>query len=163
MKHFVIRTVAILAILLLVALPLLSCETAEESGFAFTSAGVSVAIGDADGVIAKLGEYRSVNESASCGGIPGNDRVYTYNGFRVKTTPAAGGGNEVCQIELTDDSVKTPEGIYIGMSAADAKTAMNGQGTYAESGAGFSYTKGSTKLQISVRGDVVSGVAYLPA
>ena len=164
MKKLVIRTAAALALLLVLSLAFAACEASNEEGFAFkTPNGVSVSIGDSDDVIAELGTYRSVNESASCGGIPGNDFVYNYQGFRVKTTPAEGGGNVICQIELTDDTLKTPEGLYIGMSAEDAKTAMSEQGSYASTGAGFSCTKGGCKLQITVRNGVVSGIAYLPA
>lgn len=166
MKKPMMRMATLLVALLLLSLSvaLVSCESGSEETFVFTApGGVNVSIGSDDVVIGELGEYLSKNESASCGGIPGNDCVYTYQGFRVKTTPAAGGGNEVCQIELTDDSLQTPEGLYIGMSAEAAKTAMSGYGTYAASGAGFSYTKGNCKLQISVRGDVVSGIAYLTA
>ena len=166
MKKPMMRMATLLVALLLLSLSaaLVSCESGSEETFVFTApGGVSVSIGSGDVVIGELGEYLSKSESASCGGIPGNDCVYTYQGFRVKTTPAANGGNEVCQIELTDDSLQTPEGLYIGMSAEAAKTAMSGHGTYAASGAGFSYTKGNCKLQISVRGDVVSGIAYLTA
>ena len=166
MKKPMMRMATLLVALLLLSLTvaLVSCESGSEETFVFTApGGVSVSIGSGDVVIDELGEYLSKSESASCGGIPGNDCVYTYQGFRVKTTPAASGGNEVCQIELTDDSLKTPEGLYIGMSAEEAKTAMSGHGTYAASGAGFSYTKGNCKLQVSVRGDVVSGIAYLTA
>ena len=168
MKKSMMRMASLLVALLLLSLTLVlslaSCESGAEDKLFFTApGGVNVSIGSTDVVIDELGEYLSKSESASCGGIPGNDCVYTYQGFRVKTTPAAGGGNEVCQIELTDDSLQTPEGLYIGMSAEAAKTAMSGHGTYAASGAGFSYTKGNCKLQISVRGGVVSGIAYLTA
>lgn len=163
-KHVLLATLLLLALTLTLALSLISCAGSPEETFVFTApGGVDVSIGSGDTVIEELGAYVSLNESASCGGIPGKDRVYTYEGFRVKTTPAAGGGNEVCQIELTDDSLQTPEGLYIGMSVEEAKAAMSGHGTYAASGAGFSYTKGNCKLQISVRGDVVSGIAYLTA
>lgn len=166
MKKIALRALTITVALLTLALSLslLSCNTAEtDAGFTFkTPAGAEISVGDPDTVIASLGAYISVNESASCGGIPGNDRVYLYSGFRVKTTPAEG-GDVICQIELMDDSLTTPEGLYIGMSAENAKTAMNGKGTYASSGAGFYYTKGNCKLQISVRGGAVSGITYLVA
>ncbi len=162
MKHTVLRVLALALALLAAALPLVACGT--EESFAFkTPAGAEISIGDSDKVISDLGRYLSKDESASCGGIPGNDCVYAYNGFRVKTTPAKDGGSEICQIELTDDSVKTPEGLYIGMSAEDAKGAMSGKGIYAESGASFNYTKGNCKLQIAVRDGKVSGITYLTA
>ncbi len=164
MKTSLCRILALTLALALLTLSIVACssETAVE-GFAFqNTAGVEIAIGDSDKVIAQLGDYLSKNESASCGGIPGNDCVYTYAGFRVKTTPAQN-GNVICQIELTDDSVKTPEGLYIGMPAEAAKTAMSGKGTYAAVGDGFSCTKGNTKLQVAVRDGAVSAITYLEA
>lgn len=163
-KHAVLAALLLFALTLNLALSLISCAGSPEESFVFTApGGVDLSVGAGDAVIQELGTYVSISESASCGGIAGKDRVYTYEGFRVKTTPAVGGGNEICQIELTDDSLQTPEGLYIGMSVEEAKAAMSGHGTYAASGAGFSYTKGNCKLQISVRGDVVSGIAYLTA
>ncbi len=164
MKRFVCRLLSLALAVLTAALALAACssETAAE-GFVFkNSAGVEISIGDSDKVIPRLGDHLSKNESASCGGIPGNDCVYTYAGFRVKTTPAKN-GNVICQIELTDDSVKTPEGLYIGMPADAAKTAMNGKGTYAAVGEGFSCTKGNTKLQVAVRDGAVTAITYLEA
>ena len=101
------------------------------------------------------------HESASCGGFEGKDYVYTYQGFRVSTTPAKD-GQIVCKIELTDDSVKTPEGLYIGMSRTDAEVTM--KGFTAESvGGNLVYTAGSVKLQVVFRDDAVSGIIYAAA
>ncbi len=162
MKNHILRVLTICLALVLVCL-LAACG-GSDAGYTFkTSGGVEIAIGDAaDKTIEALGTYLSMTESASCGGIPGNDRVYAYAGFRVKTTPADG-GDVVCQIELTDDSLKTPEGIYIGMNVEDAKTAMSGKGTIETVGEGFSCTKGNTRLQVSARGGIVSGVTYVEA
>ncbi len=164
MKKMFLRALILTLALAAMALPLLSCSSESiVEGFTFkNAAGVEIAIGDSDKVIPQLGDYLGKDESASCGGIPGKDRVYTYEHFRVKTTPAEN-GDVICQIELTDDSVKTPEGLYIGMSVEAAKTAMSGKGTYAASGEGFSCTKGNTKLQVSARGGVITGIAYLEA
>lgn len=160
MKH-IIHSLALLLALLTVTLAC-GCGGDASSGYVFQAQnGTEIRIGAlADTVIPKLGNYISMSESASCGGLPGNDRVYVYAGYRVKTTPAEG-GDVVCQIELTDDSVKTPEGLYIGMPIADAHKAMGGKGN--ELAMGSSYTKGGTKLQISVRDGAVFAIAYLEA
>ncbi len=163
MKRIIAHTLA----LVVAALTLLSCLTAcggSASGFTFkNNDGVEIAIGaSADEVIDKLGAHQSMNESASCGGIPGNDRVYTYIGYRVKTTPAEG-GNIICQVELTDDTLKTPEGVYIGMKAEDAKSAMSGKGTLETVGENLIYKSGEMKLQIIIRDGYVTGVQYVTA
>ncbi len=162
MKHLIRATALTLCALLLI-LALAACG-GTSGGFAFRAPnGTEVTIGaDATSAVEALGAHLSINESASCGGIPGMDRVYSYKGFRVKTTPAEG-GDIVCQIELTDDSVKTPEGIYIGMSEADAKTAMSGKGTPETVGSNLVYKSGTMKLQILVRDGYVTGVLYVTA
>ena len=127
-----------------------------------TSAGVTVAIGaDADPVIAQLGGWASMNSSESCGGFQGKDYIYTYKGFRVSTTPAKS-GQIICKIELTDDSVKTPEGLYIGMSRADAEAAMKGFASEKVSD-NLVYTANGTKLQVVFRDGSVSGIIYAAA
>ena len=78
--------------------------------------GVTLTIGSpAADAVTTLGDWVSMNSSDSCGGFSGKDYLYTYHGFRMSTTPAKD-GQIICKVELTDDSVKTPEGLYIGMS-----------------------------------------------
>lgn len=127
------------------------------------SAGVAIPVGAAaDPIIETLGTgVTAPLESASCGGIEGKDYVYTYRGFRVSTTPSKD-GQIICKVELTDDSVKTPEGLYIGMSRAEAEAAM--KGFTAESvGDNLAYTAGSTKLQVIFRDGAVTGIIYVTA
>lgn len=127
-----------------------------------TASGVTVAIGaDADPVIEQLGGWASMNYTESCGGFQGKDYIYTYKGFRVSTTPAKD-GQIICKIELTDDSVKTPEGLYIGMSRADAEKAMKGFAVETV-GDNLVYTVGGTKLQVVFRDGSVSGIIYAAA
>ncbi len=154
--------------LTLAALTLILCLAScggkkNDSDLVFTTtAGVTVAIGAAsDPVIEQLGAWATMNSSESCGGFQGKDYIYTYPGFRVSTTPAKD-GQIVCKVELTDDSVKTPEGLYIGMSRADAEAAMKGF-TAETVGDNLAYTSGSTKLQVVFRDGAVTGIIYIPA
>ncbi len=162
------RILALSLAALMLILCLTACNTTDSngsdgSGYTFVSGNAEIAIGQsAEDAIQKLGAYRSVNESASCGGIPGVDRVYTYAGFRVKTTPAEG-GDIVCQIVLSDDSRKTPEGVYIGMPAADAKSLMSRTGNPETVGENLVYKSGDMKLQILIRDGYVVGIQYTTA
>ena len=117
--------------------------------------------GSADNAIDSLGKWISMNSSDSCGGFQGKDYIYTYSGFRVSTTPAKD-GQIICKVELTDDSVKTPQGLYIGMSRADAEKAM--KAFTAESvGDNLAYTVNGTKLQVIFRDGAVTGIVYVAA
>ena len=125
-----------------------------------TADGVTVAIGaEADPIIKKLGTPGMVNSSESCGGFAGKDYVYTYMGFRVSTTPAEG-GQMICKVELTDDSVKTPEGLYIGMSRTAAEVVMKGYNAVSM-GVNLSYSTETVMLNVTFRDDFVSGIIYV--
>jgi hypothetical protein len=162
MKTNALRILSVLLAVLAMTLTFAACDSgSSDEGYVFkTSDGTKIAIGDTDEVVtANLGKPLSEISSASCGGFEGKDYVYTYKGFRVSTTPAAK-GQIVCKIELTDDSVKTPEGLYIGMSRADAEAAMKGK-TAESVGENLVYTAGGTKLQVVFRDGAVSGILYV--
>ena len=63
-------------------------------------------------------------------------------------------------MELIDDSVKTPEGLYIGMAREDVESAMKGH-TAENVGDNLVYTAGATKLQVVFRDGTVSGILYV--
>ena len=123
---------------------------------------VTLAIGaPAAPAVTTLGDWLSMNSSDSCGGFSGKDYLYTYHGFRMSTTPAKD-GQIICKVELTDDSVKTPQGLYIGMSRADAEAAMKGFAVE-KVGDNLVYTSGAVKLQVVFRDGAVTGIIYVAA
>lgn len=153
-----------LSAVLLTALTLILCLAAcggntTSDSFTFEAPnGTKIAIGALhDDVIPKLGDYNSVNITDSCGGFEGKDRIYYYNGFRVYTTPAKK-GEVVNKIELTDDSVSTPQGLTIG-STKDAVVKAMGEGTAV--GDNLTYEKGSMKLQFIFRDGTVTNIQYV--
>ena len=161
MKSTTLRTLAAVLAILTLTLCFAACDSgSSDKGYVFKANGSEIALGDMeDDVLAALGTPVSETSSASCGGFEGKDYVYSYKGFRVSTTPAAN-GQVVCKIELTDDSVKTPEGLYIGMSRADAESAMSGK-TAETVGENLVYTAGDVKLQVVFRDGSVSGILYV--
>ena len=156
-----LRILALLLAALTLTLCLASCGNGNKnnSGSSVFKApgGTEIAIGARhDDVIPKLGNYNSVNITDSCGGFSGKDRIYYYNGFRVYTTPSER-GDVVNKIELTDDSVSTPEGLTIG-STKDAVTKAMGNGTAV--GDNLSYEKGNMKLVFIFRDGTVTNIQY---
>ena len=145
------------------ALPTQSAGGQTEAGgyvFAVSKAnGYTVAIDDnmAD-VLAALGEPLSYFEAASCA-FEGLDKTYTYSGFVITTRPD-GDQDYVNSIRLTDDSVVTPEGVYIGCSE-DEVTAAYGEGSRTETV--ISYTKGNSAMNFVLEGGKVISIEYLPA
>ena len=160
-----IRILSVAFAILMLSLSFAACSSKgnSDSDLVFTSpSGVTVAVGaPADKAVTTLGDWVTMNSSESCGGFQGKDYVYTYHGFRVSTTPAKD-GQIICKIELTDDSVKTPQGLYIGMSRADAEAAMKGFTAETVSD-NLVYTSGSVKLQVVFRDGSVSGIIYVAA
>ena len=88
----------------------------------FKAGETSIWVGADPSILTALGEPQDKLEAASCV-HDGFDRVYYYAGFEVNTQPTADGREVIVSIYLTDDSVCTAEGIYIGDKLDAAKTA----------------------------------------
>lgn len=160
MKKAILRSLSLIlaSLMLLSLLTLISCGGGESGGgYVFRVGSLPLQIGTSDSVVNKLDEPLSKNVTAACGGIPGEDIVYTFNGYRIKTTPGKD-GNVICMIELTDDSVKTPEGLTIG-STKDQVISVMGKGEAV--GENLVYAKGNMKLQFLIRDGSVTNVQYL--
>ena len=140
--------------------PVETSAAPESDAYVFQSGSTSIAINDnmAD-VLSALGESQSYFEAASCA-FDGLDKTYTYSGFIITTRPD-GEEDFVNSILLTDDSVTTPEGAYIG-STLEEVTAAYGEAAPSESGV-LTYTKGDTSLNIILQDGVVASIEYLPA
>lgn len=108
-------------------------------------------------LLAYLGEPASYFEAESCA-FEGLDKTYTYSGFVITTRPD-GDKDYVSSIVLTDDSVTTPEGVYIGSPAGDV-TAAYGQGDTA-SDTLLGYVRGGTALNFILDGGKVISIEYL--
>ncbi len=109
-------------------------------------------------VLAVLEAAKSYFEAPSCA-FEGLDKTYTYNGFIITTRPD-GDKDYINSIELTDDSVTTAEGLYIGNTVAEVQAVL-GEGT--PMGTAITYTKGNTVLQFVTENDVVTSICYLSA
>ena len=132
---------------------------AEPNAYVFlTGKGNAVTVNqDMAEVLSAEGEPLSYFEAESCA-FNGLDKTYTYAGFVISTRPE-GEKDFVNSILLTDDSVTTPEGVYIG-SSKDAVIAAYGEGD--EVGLSLSYIKGDSTLNFIFDGDTVISIEYLP-
>ena len=110
-------------------------------------------------VLAALGEPLSYFEASSCA-FDGLDKTYTYAGYVILTRPD-GKKDYVNSVQLTDDSVQTPEGAYIGMTADQVK-GIYGAPT-SESVTLASYEDGNTVLNFILKDGKVISIEYLPA
>ena len=78
---------------------------------------------EADAVIAALGEYQSKKEIGDCGGL-GAQVKYSYPSVDIYVLESKTDGNVIDEISFRDDSITTPEGVYIGMTLSEAKNAL---------------------------------------
>ena len=104
----------------------------------------------------KYGTEISYSEVPSCAGL-GVDKTYTYEHYEVTTTPN-GDKDMIYNIYLSDDSVKTNEGIKIGDSL-EALTKAYGD-NYEKRDNAYTYTLDNTHLEFIVEGDIVSSITY---
>ena len=132
-------------------------NTEEASNFSFTYKGVQIKLSEpAAPILEKLGEPMKYTESASCA-FEGLDKSYYYGSFYLETYPQ-GEEDFVLGWWFADDTVTTPEGIYIGSSKAEVEKAYgaeNFNGTNA-----YDIKDGSGKLTIIMDNDVVSSIQY---
>ena len=130
----------------------------EPSGYAFEYNGVKIYMNtDVAPVIEALGEPLQYFEAESCA-FKGLDKTYTYAGFEITTYPLDG-KDYISSLYLMDDSVSTPEGIYIGSTVDDMLEAYGND--YEEASGSYTYTKGESKLQFIVSDDEIISITYL--
>ena len=128
-----------------------------EPGYFYTSNGVEIVPGaDFAPILEKLGAAKNTFEAPSCA-FEGIDKIFYYPGFEVHTFPK----NEkdyVLSVSLTDDSVSTGEGVYIGMEKDRALGAISA--TPSEDNNQLTFTKGSTSLIILVESGAIVSITY---
>lgn len=106
---------------------------------------------------AVLGEPKEFTEAASCY-FDGNDKVFTYEGFEVRTYPS-GDKDFVLDICLQSDEYKTDKGITIGSSVEEVIAAYGE--AYELTGKTYKYTYDNGKyIYFFTLNDVVKYFGY---
>lgn len=125
--------------------------------FEYNGVKIRVNVNSAD-TIAALGDDYFYFEADSCAGI-GKSKTYTYgnSAFVISTVPV-GDFDLITNVTLFDDSVATPEGIFIGSSYDDVIAAY-GQPTSEIDGL-LTYELNDTMLVISTDNGTVESIGY---
>ena len=152
----------ILAILVLMSLA--SCTKtppdAPQKTYVFRYGQTEIAVdAEAEGILSQLGAYLDYAESPSCA-FEGMDKVYLYSGFRVQTY-SLGGKDYIHSVELTDDSVSTPEGVTVGSTVADVTAAYGTPTSSTETSLTYADSANGMYLQFILRGGTVTNVSYV--
>lgn len=106
-------------------------------------------------VLSALPAYRSTFSGQSCA-FPGEDVSYFYAGFQILTNEVDG-VSRITGITVTDDTVKTPQGLYIGMPEADAAAAFP-----ALKDADWNLADGTALLSVIIDDGMVKEIVYTP-
>lgn len=117
--------------------------------------------GAAEAVLGALGAPLNVAEAPSCI-HEGTDRIYSFNGYSVTTSPDGKGTDRVHEVALTSDAVLLENGISIG-SPLDAVTAAFGT-DYSEQFGVLQYEKENVKISVVLDSDsCVSSLVFTAA
>ena len=133
-------------------------EKVKDSGYVFVVNNAEFIIGEnPENSINKLDAKSELFEAKSCA-MQGDDKVYTYSGFTLTVhSESEKGQKKLMSILLTDDSVQTVEGIYIGKSREEVEKAY---GEQKEKGSEYIYKKGVMELSFIFAKDKVVSIEY---
>ncbi len=124
--------------------------------------GVTVVIGgESDSLIDTLGEPIGLLEAPSCI-HEGYDRIYSFDGFSITTSPAADKTQYVAELAFLSDAVALDNGLTVGCEASLLDSVL---GTEYEEQFGirrYTPVPGIT-VTVVLDGDIVSGLSFSPA
>ncbi len=125
--------------------------------YSFSAVGVTFTVGDdCDEIINLLGEPNSQNIAPSCADV-GSDEMYIYSGFKIFAHRNYG-ESTIIAIELTNDTVSTAEGIFIG-DPEEKVRAHYGNGEILSKG--MEYRAENCKLRFFIRDGKVVSIKYV--
>ena len=123
----------------------------------FEANGVRFGIFDeAEPVLSALPAPRSTFTGETCA-FDSRDEYYRFSGFELMTNEIDGVAR-ITAITLADDTVKTPQGLYIGMPEPDAKEAFPALSEH-----DWQLTDGTAQLSVIVRDGVIASIVYTPS
>lgn len=130
-----------------------------DKGYVFTANGTEVVIdAEAEAILNGLGAPNGDPVITPSCAFEGEDKSYTYSGFVVDTYPDENKTDRISCVTLTDDTVKTPEGISLGASKADVEGAYGSD--YTDNNGSLIYKKGNMKLIFIIKDDMVTSIQY---
>jgi len=107
-------------------------------------------------VVDALGEPLNYFEAPSCA-FEGLDKIFYYSGFELFTYPVDG-EDFISSVNLTDDSVTTAEGVYLGMKYEKMVDAY-GEGFIQNFGQ-YMYELGDSTLSFLIENGVITVITY---
>ncbi|MEA4890410.1 MAG: hypothetical protein VB070_13220 [Clostridiaceae bacterium] len=138
--------------------PASGSSQAAKSGYAFKTGDLTIYMHDeAAPILEKLGEPKQTFEAESCA-FQGKERTYVYTSFSVYTYELDG-VDHIASVVILDDSIGTPEGIYLNSTLDDVKKAYGDK--YEESVGLYTYKSDTMKLSFLIKDNVVTSIEYV--
>lgn len=128
----------------------------EAAAFSYNGTQITIDAEAAD-ILEALGDPASKYESPSCA-FGDLDVIYTYSGFEVDTYQIDG-VDYISAVLLLDDSVETPEGLYIGADEENVE-ALYGEPTE-ENEDSMTYSYETMKFVVILENGKVDSIQYL--
>lgn len=122
--------------------------------------GITVTVGGSDEILGELGEPVSYMEAPSCV-HDGFDKVYTFDGFCITTSPDANKTQYVAELSLISDTAAFEGGLTIGSDVSEVEDIFGTEFTE-EFGVRKYILPGAT-ASVIVDGDVVGGITVSAA
>mgnify|MGYP003310227199 CR=1 FL=1 len=137
-------------------------ENTEETSYTCVFAdGRQITLGEkADSFLASFGDYSDVMEAPSCI-HEGFDRVYSFDGFTVTTSPDGSGFDYVVEVALTGWECVLENGIHVGSTMAGVEAVYGTE--YEDLFGQIKYSLGSTEALFLIDGGVVANIAFTEA
>ena len=137
-------------------------ESAVKDGFIFVYNGTTVYLGEyTERVLSELDGAQDYYEMDSCS-FDGIAKIYYYGSFEIETyLKTRNGRDRVYSIDLIDDSISTPEGVYIGQTYEDMSGAYGTDYEIIPEVPGFySYFKNGTVLNFNIKDGAIISITY---
>lgn len=136
-----------------------STEDAADPGYVFEYNGVTIQMNtDVKPVLEALGEAQQYFEAESCA-FKGLDKTWYYSGFELTTYPKDENTDYISSVYFRDDSVSTPEGIYIGSTVEEMLAAYGDD--YKGGNNSYTYEKGESSITFIAEDGEITAITYL--
>ena len=123
----------------------------------FEADGVRFGIYDeAAPVLDALPAFRTMFTAETCA-FDSHDVYYYYAGFQIMVNEIDG-VERITAITVADDTVRTPQGLYIGMREEDAYKAVP-----ALAGQDRILIDGTAQMAVVIKDGVIAGIVYTPS
>lgn len=122
------------------------------------SDGRKVTLGDeADAALASLGDYSDFVEAPSCI-HEGFDRVYSFRGFSVTTSPDADGTDRITEVGIATEECVLDSGLTIGSTFDEMEATFGDE--FTDTFGFITYNVGNTQISLVSEAGIIRSILF---